>query len=67
MNKILKFEKNKLIKKGSGNPLIVDKKLLGMGSSSVLLEERKENLMVGNGVVLNRPTNAKRKPLKLNL
>jgi len=63
---------NKNIFKKGGSPILVDKKInnnnqYGYGSSVVLLENKKEDLMVGSGVVYNQPSNVKRKPLRLNI
>jgi len=71
MSKLMLNNKN-IFKKG-GSPLLVDKtknnnnNQYGFGSSVVLLENKKEDLMIGSGVVYNQPSNVKRKPLRLNI
>jgi hypothetical protein len=70
MNKIIKINNNKMIKKnGMGSPVLVEQQqqqLLGMGSP-ILIEP--QNLLIGKGVILNKPynPNLRRKPLKLNI
>lgn len=70
MNKILKSNKGKIFK-GSGpliNKDLMNNNKYGSGTSSVIVENRKEDLMVGSGVVLNNMNNnIKRKPLRLNI
>ena len=74
MSKLM-LNNKKLFKKG-GSPLLIEKKnnnnnnnnnQYGFGNPVVLLENKKEDLMVGSGVVFNQPTNVKRKPLRLNI
>lgn len=63
--KIMNIKNNKL---GKGSPVLIDKEnKIGKGVNSVLLEERKEDLMIGKGVILNKPITGRRKPLKLNI
>ena len=77
MNKFAIFDnfnlKSNLKKKGKGVPLLLDqnsKQQLGMGSSvNVLINDRRDDLLIGKGVVLNKPNSSgiRKKPLKLNI
>jgi hypothetical protein len=72
MSKLMFFKNNKMMI-GTGSPILLDNEMKGMGNTTnVLIEDLKENLMVGSGVnnniVLHNPiNNIKRKPIKLVL
>ena len=71
MNKIIMFKNNMYFKKGLGMPLLIDRDVQykkGSGISPVVINDKKDELMFGKGVVLNKPlTSGRKKPLKLNL
>lgn len=71
MNKIISFQNKMLLKKGMGSPVLLNEESnekIGEGISNVLTNDRKDDLIIGSGVILNKPNDKIiKKPLKLNL